>query len=372
MKHQVVLMGKDITSSYHGIKEFGPDFVHLLYTNETRGLANSMFPLLPSSVRCKFYLVEAYGAEGVMDTCRKIHQENEGEFSYNLSEGTKLMAFAAFSVAKEKGAKAFYLTQLGDIIYLENFEKFPLRTTLDNEEILALNGSKLSGYYDARNLSEHEIRASINIKRFIEQYPHEHGRMQKFFDSHADRQLNRLPATRTFSNKLYFAQEAGTLLVTLRDKILLNIPYANGCMLYFEGRWWETLVAVKVNEWSNRQTHLPEVWQSVVFHTENNTNRTKNEVDILLNNEQKLIFIECKSGHVTQNDVYKVDAVRETYGGDISEAILASYFPVEKSLREKCKDLQISLFAPEHIADRISHLDTLPEWLDKRAHNIQI
>ena len=30
MKHQIILLGKDITSVYHGIKEFAPDHVHLL------------------------------------------------------------------------------------------------------------------------------------------------------------------------------------------------------------------------------------------------------------------------------------------------------------------------------------------------------
>ena len=95
-------------------------------------------------------------------------------------------------------------------------------------------------------------------------------------------------------------------------------------------------------------------------------------MDVLLNNQQKLIFIECKSGNVTQNDIYKVDAVRETYGGDISLAVLASYYPVEDSLQEKCKDLQINLFAPAYIDDRIHHLDTLPDWLEKLSNSLQL
>ncbi len=35
MKHQIILLGKDITSVYHGIKEFGADHIHLLYTDAT-------------------------------------------------------------------------------------------------------------------------------------------------------------------------------------------------------------------------------------------------------------------------------------------------------------------------------------------------
>ncbi|MDH6306534.1 hypothetical protein M2459_003210 [Parabacteroides sp. PF5-5] len=370
MKHHIILIGKDVTSAYHGVKEFGPDFIHLLYTNETRNLAQPMFSLLPASIRHKFYLIGAYDAERIKNVCHKIHQNFSGEFAYNLSEGTKIMAFSAFSVAKKHNAFPFYITQRGEVVNLDTFERFPVHSILENEEILLLNGSKISAYDD--HLSDVEIKSAKDIKRFIEEHKQEHSRIQKYFDSHCHRLLNRLPEKHTFSDQLSFAQDNGELLITLKDKILLDIPFPNGCMLYFEGRWWETLVAAKAREWSKRQTIIPEVWQSVVFHSDSERPQTKNEVDVLLNNEQKLIFIECKSGQVTQNDVYKVDAVRETYGGDISQAILASYYPVDASLHEKCRDLQIELFAPSHSSERIHYIDTLPEWLDKLAGRIHI
>ncbi|MDR1403250.1 MAG: DUF1887 family protein [Tannerellaceae bacterium] len=371
MKHQIILIGKDITSAYHGVKEFGPDFIHLLYTYETRSVTQPMFSLLPDSIQHKMHFIEAYNAGSVTNVCKKIHRDFSGEFYYNLSEGTKLMAFSAFSIAKEYGAIAFYITQQGEIVNLDTFEKYQMQSMLENEEILTLNGSELSTYDDIKDLADTTIRSAQQIKQFIESYPNENGRIQKYFDSRCGRHLSRLPERWTFPDKVSFIRKEGALQISMKDQILLDIPYPNASMLYFEGRWWETLVAAKAREWSYKQIHLPEVWQSVIFHT-HSSSRIKNEVDILLNNEQKLIFIECKSGNVTQNDVYKVDAIRETYGGDISLAILASYFPVESSLHEKCKDLQIALFAPEFIAARINHLDMLPKWLDKLANSIHI
>lgn len=49
MKHQIILLGKDITSVYHGIKEFGPDHVHLLCTNETKDVALPYFRSFPTA-----------------------------------------------------------------------------------------------------------------------------------------------------------------------------------------------------------------------------------------------------------------------------------------------------------------------------------
>ncbi len=372
MKHQIILLGKDITSVYHGIKEFGPDHIHLLYTDATDHIETPMYPLLPSSIRCNRYKAEPYNGNNVIDVCRRIHREHQGEFTYNLSEGTKVMAFAAFVVAKESGANAFYLTQHGEVVHLSKFENHPLQSSLNNDEILSLSGNTLSDYHDAKELSDEDVKASKRIKQFIEQYPQEHARIQKFFSIFCKRQLNRLPSSKIFANNLRFKHRNGSILVTLREYVLLRLPQSNATHLYFEGRWWETLVANQVRNWSLQRENSPEVWQSVIFQTNGQDAHPKNEIDVLLNNQQKLIFIECKSGNVTQNDIYKIDAVRETYGGDISQAVLASYYPIEESLQEKCKDLQIYLFAPTFLTERNTYLNKMPAWLDKLADELQL
>ncbi len=372
MKHQIILLGKDITSVYHGIKEFGPDHIHLLYTDATDHIETPMYPLLPSSIRCNRYKAEPYNGNNVIDVCRRIHREHQGEFTYNLSEGTKVMAFAAFVVAKESGADAFYLTQHGEVVHLSKFENYPLQSSLNNDEILSLSGNTLSDYHDAKELSDEDVKASKRIKQFIEQYPQEHARIQKFFSIFCKRQLNRLPSSKIFANNLRFKHRNGSILVTLREYVLLRLPQSNATHLYFEGRWWETLVANQVRNWSLQRENSPEVWQSVIFQTNGQDAHPKNEIDVLLNNQQKLIFIECKSGNVTQNDIYKIDAVRETYGGDISQAVLASYYPIEESLQEKCKDLQIYLFAPTFLTERNTYLNKMPAWLDKLADELQL
>ena len=372
MKHRIILLGKDITSVYHGIKEFGPDHIHLLYTDATDHIETPMYPLLPSSIRCNRYKAEPYNGNNVIDVCRRIHREHQGEFTYNLSEGTKVMAFAAFVVAKESGANAFYLTQHGEVVHLSKFENHPLQSSLNNDEILSLSGNTLSDYHDAKELSDEDVKASKRIKQFIEQYPQEHARIQKFFSIFCKRQLNRLPSSKIFANNLRFKHRNGSILVTLREYVLLRLPQSNATHLYFEGRWWETLVANQVRNWSLQRENSPEVWQSVIFQTNGQDAHPKNEIDVLLNNQQKLIFIECKSGNVTQNDIYKIDAVRETYGGDISQAVLASYYPIEESLQEKCKDLQIYLFAPTFLTERNTYLNKMPAWLDKLADELQL
>ncbi|MCD8178463.1 MAG: DUF1887 family CARF protein [Tannerellaceae bacterium] len=372
MTHQIILIGKDIVPAYHGIKELKPDHIHLLFTNETKTVADSMFALLPKELECTSYLVRPYDAECVIKVCREIHGHYEGEFYYNLSKGTKLMAFSAFSVAREFNAHPFYLTQRGEIIYLNNFDKSRLKTLLDNQELLKLHDNVLLNYSDTDNLPEEDITASKQIKQFVEQYSREHERIQTFYNSNCKRRLELLPKTHLFPNGLRFLQDGGTLVVSLEEDILLHLTTVNGAMLYFDGRWWETLIADQVNIWRERQTCVPQVWQNVIFYVNETNTNIKNEIDILINNGQKLIFIECKSGRVNQNDVYKVDSTREIYGGDVSKAILASYYPIKKDLLDKCESLQIYCFAPEFFAARLHFIDTLPDWLDELVRELQI
>ncbi len=137
------------------------------------------------------------------------------------------------------------------------------------------------------------------------------------------------------------------------------------CELMFLGRWWEVVVADTGAQWkkSRASSRHTEIWRDVIFN-DVDRNSVKNEVDLLVNEQQKLLLIECKSGEVFSADIFKIQSVRETYGGTVSKAVLVSYMPLSKSIVEKCNNLGIYWFAPGDYASRTSHLKLLPQWLD--------
>ena len=138
------------------------------------------------------------------------------------------------------------------------------------------------------------------------------------------------------------------------------------CELMFLGRWWEVVVADVVSDWHMANVGSrgkDDIWHDVIFN-EQNGNAVKNEIDLVVNDRQRLLLIECKSGEITSADIFKIDSVRRTYGGNNSKALLISYLPVASSLLEKCKDLGIYCFAPEDMAARTWHVKALPHWLD--------
>ena len=79
---------------------------------------------------------------------------------------------------------------------------------------------------------------------------------------------------------------------------------------------------------------------------------------------RKLIFVECKSGNVKQEDINKMKIIKDTYGGVISKSILVSRFLPTKNIIEKCEELNIEVFHQYEEEILINPLSELLNVLD--------
>ncbi|WP_041341355.1 DUF1887 family protein [Runella slithyformis] len=114
---------------------------------------------------------------------------------------------------------------------------------------------------------------------------------------------------------------------------------------YFNAGWFELLTAQSLLK------KYPEdkIYLSVRFPYLSNQIFDKNEVDILINDSGKLVFIECKSGEVKSEHIDRIKNRKDTFGGLISKSILVTRFPLEtnvnthlsKNMVEKCKEYGI-------------------------------
>jgi len=170
-------------------------------------------------------------------------------------------------------------------------------------------------------------------------------------------------------NTLFEQYESGGFKLTRNDAVILDLPYPDALMQFFEGRWWETLVTNAIYEWNCNSVYSNEIWTNVKFSTQETSSpqyQDKNEIDILVNLGTRMLFIECKSGNVKQSDVYKIAQVRNTYGGDISKSVLVSYYPLNPDILEKCRDSHIYVFAPSRRYNTLSnHLKGLGKFLSQ-------
>ena len=75
---------------------------------------------------------------------------------------------------------------------------------------------------------------------------------------------------------------------------------------------------------------------------------TENEIDILLMHDIVPVFISCKNGIVTADELYKLNTVAERFGGQYSKKVLiATSIPclgeAGKYLRQRAKDMNIKI-----------------------------
>ena len=74
-KHQIITVGKDLDTIYLGIKEFRPEAIHLLATQETRELYRDMLRMISPKIKVFEYLVGPYDVEGIMRVCGEIQEK---------------------------------------------------------------------------------------------------------------------------------------------------------------------------------------------------------------------------------------------------------------------------------------------------------
>ena len=81
------------------------------------------------------------------------------------------------------------------------------------------------------------------------------------------------------------------------------------------------------------------VYTNCVFKTQHG--QDKNEVDIIVNTGQKLLFVECKTDIHESTAIDKFASVVKNYGGNGSKALFITLFEMNDNNKEKCRDNHI-------------------------------
>lgn len=340
----ISLVSKEVFPAYYSISEFSPDIVYLIGTKETYAEMNRIKNVAQDEqCEVKTNTVSAYDIEGCAKMCDQIHEENgaDCEYIYNLTLGTKLMAFGAMDSAQRHNAKMIYTTP-AECIGISPLSRTPLSCKISFEEMFKLQGQILKEYkvyeYDeARAECAEDIRDFIvNNQKAYKTLSKEYNKYtqirKEFYDEHTN-----------------YTRYGGVTRIEYDDVEVFCSDQRGITMMIFEGRWWETLVADATAKWADGKY---EIWTGVKFEPKSKTinqNRVeskdiKNEIDVLVNLGTTMLFIECKSGAITQDNISKLNTVRQTYGSYQSKAVIISLYSVRPELHEKAKENNIDIF----------------------------
>lgn len=342
MRHQISLVGGQLLPIYVGIKEFNPDKVHFIVSAESKGSITILKSLL-TSIHISEHICNAYDFYSIKGICEKIIEKFDkgDEITFNLTGGTKIMVLAAQAIIHEKNLKGFYINQDDTLLELPTYDKLHILTEISIQEFLDLSGHHL---YSAKNLNDYSNEDFMMANR-IEAFANNDKRYttitsfirKKFIGNY---QGIPLKGKELLPNGIELNWDTKNVNAFLKGKNIISLNSKNIIDIFFNAAWWELLVAKEVAKWNKLKEML--VKCELPFKTDMNT--TKNEIDILLNTGKKLIFVECKSGIVRQEDINKMKVIKQTYGGLISKSILVSRFIPNSTILEKCKELDVEVF----------------------------
>lgn len=351
----VTLVGKETLPAYYLAKELKADIVYVLATKQSKPEASRLKRVLKDEdVKCVLNCdIDAFDINSVISACEEIQSlsDENTEVSYNLTGGTKPMAIGAYKVAEAHDARIYY-TNSDRLMDWNLLTSQPLELKVDNETIFALQGQILKHI----NVYEEDV-ANVECARAIMSFLQEAGnrkvfsKLWKLYDEH---QLGNSYSAESFQYKY----EKGHLSIEVAGNVKLDICNDGARKLMFEGRWWETIVAQAVFEWSAGRY---DVFRNVTFSPRNSesSQNDKNEVDVLVNIGNKMLFIECKSGRVTQDNINKMAVIRQNYGSDKSKSVLATLWPLPEDLKEKARESHVHLIVgTESIASRLNAIMT--------------
>lgn len=337
MKHQIALLGSQVLPIFLGIKEYNPDHVHFLVTNESNVKLDQLADVL-EDVEIHSYICDPYDVKNVREVCEGIIAKRSGseEISFNLTGGTKLMLIAAQSVLSEGSFNGFYVDTNNTVTEIPSFVQKKLDYKVSTEDFFKLSGHVISSSKSLDNFDSADLDAAEKIQRFSDE-----GKDFSLITSHF-RNIKKIKNSgeELINSNIKCTWSPGVITIKKKGEKESIFESPNIKALFFYGGWWELLVANSLAGWEKGQKILMEV--VLPFKTDLKT--SKNEIDVLINRNNKLIFIECKSGIVSSQDVNKIKTIRDTYGGYSSRSVLVCLHKPNKTLFEKCKELSIDVF----------------------------
>lgn len=351
----IALVGREALPVFYTVAEYNPDMTYFVGTSETQEtIRNLQSAMAAHELQSQAVVVLPYDIRQIVDQCEAIHAANgEAEYIYNITGGTKLMAVGAMLCAQRHGARMVY-TDSASITDLATFKTSALYTRLDTSTIFTLQGQKVRSY-SVFTPDAARRECAQDIATFIRDHIKAYNDLMNYY-----LRFKQIPKEYETNHTFYQRDDSG-IYVEYDNVEVLSTGYRDAFSLLFDGRWWETLVAETLYK---RYTGRYEMWTNVRFkpQTTDDERKDKNEVDILLNIGNTLLFVECKSGAFDQNNIYKLESVCQTYGGYKSRGVIVAFQPnaIKAELLEKARDRKIDIIVPDAtLANLGSKLDTI-------------
>lgn len=300
---------------------------------------------------CELIEFPIYDYKEVFEKVRSLLDKNfEQEIQVNVTSGTKhwAVAFSMLSVERQN-VHIFYIDQ--NLFYHDLSEGYSKKLEIDMDIAKILRYNNQSGFTHV-NLSDYTVD-DLEVMRKVKVLRGNHFREFNMLTLTArDKDWAKLLITDPHPRKklqgslkgeVEYDKSSSEILLTFFDKKGKRLDYTLASPhvgdIVFNAGWLEYQVAQLLSQWEQAK----EVWLNVKFpYIDGNT---KNEIDVIVNMGNKLLFVECKTNIFDNTDIDKFRTAVKNYGGTGSKALFISDTSRMKAITmEKCKDSNIMHF----------------------------
>jgi hypothetical protein len=348
-KVQITNIGGQTLPVIQGILEFPCSLNILLHSNESAQAAKKIADLIDA--KCQLMpMNDANDYYGILDCIEKIVSDHpQTTFFVNVSGGTKIMTLAlhTFFIQRNLSSTIFHIDQNGMIHYLTEMKTEPLKTTLPIEQFIAFSGQKVKSKTRVEDIPIEFFEAKNKVKKIFAQYSQEFRYLCDAYRKTGRKDSNyndfELINPKSYS-QVKWNKEEDELTLSIKRKYKIGYDEYSfigheyiGIVL--ETKWFELELVEIFRNW-NKTREL--AWSVVVPYIEGSD---KNEIDVVVNLGNKLLFVEGKTHVADIKDIDKFRNAAKTYGGLGAKAILITWHEPNKRIIEKCNDNNILLFS---------------------------
>lgn len=362
------LIGKEPVGNFRAYKEFAPDMLIHVYSDLTESTSEKIFSLVNKQTEIVKLKIEG---DNYLNVLNKLNELNldlsyEDNLTINVTGGTKLMCLAAIDFGKSREAFChvnYFYTDIKSqkIHWFYKNESESFCEDLELDEYFSLRGQKIKTKDRYLELFNRFEDALIDLKE-LEVNNTTKTIWDKFLKNVVAnvRKVNKIKGHITIfeivknwhwenpSSGFYINWDESCFNLFHNDILILEVQQSKRLVEWFvfNAGWFELLTAEKLSK-----KYKPEsIFMNVTFPVLKDSNLDKNEVDILINQDGKLLFVECKSGQVNSDAINSINVREKTFGGEIGSSILVTRYPLnpkenknDRLVVDKCNDLEIKI-----------------------------
>ncbi len=339
-KVHIALVGGQPMPIHVGIEEFKAEKVILVHSKESKKLAEDIKENV--GLPCELQLFDSVDYPKIYEAADKLLGDLEQvEVVINISGGTKPWTVAFILLAQQhRNTSVIYVDQNNVGYNFSTKESKMIERDLDIQTILRFNNYAIGSHTRFNSFTEEDLKAIRLVERIRKKNISEFNLLT--IDNREMENINQGKKKTLKGSYVEWDKKAKNVNIVLKTHYgeqsqKCSSPHIMS--IAFNSGWFEIQVAEMLSHWE----HAKEIILNAKFNYANNT--PKNEIDIIVNMGNKLMFVECKTQIKQLTDLDKFTTAAKKYSGMGVKMLFVTKDKMNPKAEEKCLENRIIPFS---------------------------